>query len=56
VLGKKPEALKMLLDCLKDGLSPAEVDLAVDLKDLRGTPEYQAWLKSRTENAKASAS
>ena len=56
VLGKKPEALKMLLECMKDGLSPAEVDLAVDLKDLRSTPDYQAWLKSREGSGKASAS
>jgi eukaryotic-like serine/threonine-protein kinase len=56
VLGKKDEALKILLECMKDGLSAAEVNLAVDIRDLRSTPEYQAWLKGRAENGTASAS
>ncbi|MGP8252061.1 MAG: protein kinase domain-containing protein [Terracidiphilus sp.] len=56
VLGKKTEALDLLLACMDKGLSPAEVDLAVDLKDLRSTPAYRQWLKSRKGNGKASAS
>lgn len=56
VLGKKTEALDMLLACMDKGLSPAEVDLAVDLKDLRSTPAYQQRLKSKKGNGKASAS
>jgi serine/threonine protein kinase/tetratricopeptide (TPR) repeat protein len=56
VLGKKAEALKILLGCMDDKLSPAEVDLAVDLKDLRNAPPYRAWLKSHGGNGSASAS
>jgi eukaryotic-like serine/threonine-protein kinase len=56
VLGRKTEALDMLLGCMDKGLSPAEVDLAVDLKDLRSNPAYQSRLKNRKGNGKASAS
>jgi eukaryotic-like serine/threonine-protein kinase len=56
VLGRKAEALDMLLGCMDKGLSPAEVDLAVDLKDLRSTPAYQQRLKNKKGNGKASAS
>jgi tetratricopeptide (TPR) repeat protein len=56
VLGKKKEALDLLLACMDKGLSPAEVDLAVDLKDLRNTPAYQARLKNRAASSKASPS
>jgi len=56
VLGKKAEALNLLLECMDKGLSPAEVDLAVDLKDLRSSPAYQQRLKNRKGNGKASAS
>jgi eukaryotic-like serine/threonine-protein kinase len=56
VLGRKKEALDLLLQCIDKGLSPAEVDLAVDLKDLRSTAAYQARLKNRGTNGKASAS
>jgi len=38
------------------GLSPAEVDLAVDLKDLRSTAAYRAKLKNLKGNRMASAS
>lgn len=56
VLGRKKEALDLLLQCMKNGLSPAEVDLAVDLRDLRNTAEYQSKLKNLNLNGKASAS
>jgi len=56
VMGRKSEALEMLLWCMDKGLSPAEVDLAVDLKDLRSTAEYRSKLKNREGRGKASAS
>ena len=40
VLGKKEDALKLLLACMDKGLSPVQVDLAVDLKELRKDPRY----------------
>ena len=42
VMGKKSEALDLLLWCMDKGLSTSEVDLAVDLKDLRNTEAYRA--------------
>ena len=45
VLGRKAEALDLLLWCMDKGLSPADVDLAVDLKDLRSSEAYRARLK-----------
>ena len=56
VLGRRKEALDLLLWCMDKGLSPAEVDLAVDLKDLRGTEAYRAKLKSLKANKIASSS
>jgi serine/threonine protein kinase/Flp pilus assembly protein TadD len=55
VLGRKTEALKILLECMDDKLSPAEVDLALDLKDLRNAPAYRAWLKDHQGTGNASA-
>ena len=40
LLGKKEDALKLLLACMDKGLSPVEVDLAVDLKEIRKDPRY----------------
>lgn len=40
VLGKKEDALKLLLACMDKGLSPVQVDLAVDLKEIRRDPRY----------------
>jgi hypothetical protein len=56
VLGRRKEALDLLLWCMDKGLSPAEVDLAVDLKNLRGTEAYRAKLKSLKANKIASSS
>ncbi len=56
VLGRKKEALDLLLWCMDKGLSPAEVDLAVDLKDLRSTEAYRSRLKNLKGNGKASTS
>lgn len=47
VLGRKQEALSLLLWCMDKGLSPVEVNLAVDLKDLRSTRAYQERVKER---------
>jgi tetratricopeptide (TPR) repeat protein len=55
LLGRQKEALELLLWCMDKGLSPAEVDLAVDLKDLRSTAAYQSKLKSRQGSDQASA-
>jgi tetratricopeptide (TPR) repeat protein len=40
VLGKKEDALNLLLACMDKGLSPVQVGLAVDLKDIRRDPRY----------------
>lgn len=55
VLGRKQEALDLLLWCMDKGLSPIEVDLAVDLKDLRSTKEYQTRVKSHSGKGATSA-
>ncbi|HEY4010958.1 MAG TPA: protein kinase [Acidobacteriaceae bacterium] len=49
LLGRKEDALKMLLWCMDNGLAPVEVDLALDLKDLRKDPRYLARV-SRVQN------
>lgn len=55
VLGRKHEALDLLLWCMDKGLSPVEVNLAVDLKDLRSTRAYQERVKERGRKSSASA-
>jgi tetratricopeptide (TPR) repeat protein len=55
VLGKKVEALKLLDWCMNHKLTPTDVDLALDLKDLRATPEYKQILRRLKDNGKASA-
>ncbi len=40
LLGKKAEALRLLLECMDKGLSQTDVELAVDLKELRNDPRY----------------
>jgi serine/threonine protein kinase/tetratricopeptide (TPR) repeat protein len=42
VLGQKEEAMQRLLKCLDRGLSPVEVDYAVDLANLEKDPRYIA--------------
>ncbi len=56
VLGRRTEALDLLLWCMDKGLSPAEVDLAVDLKDLRSTEAYRSKLKNLKGARTASSS
>ena len=41
VLGNENEALAQVLDCMAKGLSQAEVDLAIDLKDVRRDPRFK---------------
>ncbi len=55
VLGRRKEALDLLLWCMDKGLSPAEVDLAVDLKDLRSMEPYRSKLQSLKSNGKTSS-
>ncbi|MGO9261514.1 MAG: protein kinase domain-containing protein [Bryobacteraceae bacterium] len=40
LLGRKEEALRLVLSCIDQGLSVVEVQLALDLKDLREDPRY----------------
>lgn len=40
LLGQRNDALTLLLECLKKGLAPEQVALALDLKDLRTDPRY----------------
>ena len=54
VLGRKAEALKTLLWCMDKGLSTADINLAVDLKDLRSTRAYRERLKNRRESGNGS--
>lgn len=48
LLGKKEDALTIVLSCLDKGLSPLEVDLALDLADLRKDPRYKSHLAMLT--------
>lgn len=55
VLGKKKEALDLLIWCIDHGVSSAEVDLALDLKDLSKDPTYLQHLKNRKQRSKPSS-
>jgi serine/threonine protein kinase/Tfp pilus assembly protein PilF len=50
LMGKKQEALTLLLDCVKHGLSPVEVDMALDLRELRKDPRYLSVVGMNTAN------
>jgi tetratricopeptide (TPR) repeat protein/tRNA A-37 threonylcarbamoyl transferase component Bud32 len=41
VLGRKDEALDLILRCLDEGVTPRQVDLALDLKEVRADPKYR---------------
>ena len=41
LLGKKDDALRLVLDCIAKGLPRAEIELALDLRDVRSDPRYQ---------------
>jgi len=47
LVGKKEEALRQVLDCLSKGLAPAEIELAVDLKEVRNDPRYKRQVALR---------
>jgi hypothetical protein len=53
LIGKKQDALTLLLECVKKGLSPVEVDLAIDLKDLRKDPRYLSLVSKTPSNPPA---
>jgi tetratricopeptide (TPR) repeat protein len=55
LMGRKQEALKLLLWCMDKGLSPEEVNLALDLKDLRKDPRYVARLGTRSGDSAPSS-
>jgi tetratricopeptide (TPR) repeat protein/tRNA A-37 threonylcarbamoyl transferase component Bud32 len=51
VLGKREEALQLLLKCMDRGLAPIEVDGALDLASLRKDPRYLSRVqKLRTKD------
>lgn len=50
-LGRREDALQVVLQCLKRGLSPVEVQLALDLKDVRGDPRYVRQAAALSANA-----
>jgi eukaryotic-like serine/threonine-protein kinase len=54
LLGRKKEALNLLIWCVDQGLSKDDVDLALDLKDLRKDPAYLSHLNKRTLSNNAS--
>ncbi|MGD0628937.1 MAG: tetratricopeptide repeat protein, partial [Terracidiphilus sp.] len=54
VQGKKEDSLKLLLWCVDNGLSPQDVDLAIDLRDIQRDPRYQARLKSLSDRKASS--
>jgi tetratricopeptide (TPR) repeat protein/tRNA A-37 threonylcarbamoyl transferase component Bud32 len=41
LLGRKEEALRLVLDCLDHGLSTVDVELALDLKEVRADARYR---------------
>ena len=44
LLGRKEEALQLVLDCMRNGISTVEVDLALDLKEIRSDPRYVKYV------------
>ncbi len=48
VLGRRDDALVLLLKCLDQGITPLDVELALDLKELRTDPRYRRRI-ARTE-------
>lgn len=49
LLGEKEGALKLVLKCMDDGITPLEIDLAVDLKAIRMDPRYKRKLAEVTK-------
>jgi serine/threonine protein kinase/tetratricopeptide (TPR) repeat protein len=50
LLGKKEEALTLLVECMKQGLGKTEVDLALDLKEIRKDPRYLSAVAKNSSN------
>lgn len=48
VLGRKQEALDLVLKCIDQGLSPVDVELALDLKEVRADPRYRRHIAAKT--------
>ena len=44
LLGRKEDALKLVLECVAKGLSTMEVQLAIDLKEIREDRRYQEFV------------
>lgn len=49
LLGKKEEALKLVLKCLDDGITPLEIDLAIDLRTICLDPRYKKKVAEHTK-------
>ncbi len=47
VLGRKQEALDLVLKLIDQGLSTLDVDLALDLRQVRGDPKYRRRIAAR---------
>ena len=47
VLGRKEEALALVLKCIDQGLSVPDVELAPDLKEVRADPRYRRHLAEK---------
>jgi len=45
LLGRKEEALQLVLECMRKGISTVEVELALDLKEIRTDPRYSQFVK-----------
>jgi len=50
LLGEKERAVDLLIECLKKGLSVKEIDLAIDLKEIRKNPRYLQAVANKSNN------
>ncbi len=48
VMGRREDALRLVLNCLDRGIAPANIELAVDLKDVRSDPRYRARIDHKS--------
>lgn len=51
VLGRKVEAIDVLVSCVRRGLSPVEVELALDLKEIRSDHRYLQQISTPQQQA-----
>ncbi|HWZ01815.1 MAG TPA: tetratricopeptide repeat protein [Edaphobacter sp.] len=56
LLGKKEDATKLLLTCMDRGLSPVEVDFALDLREIRKDPRYLSRVAKKPSTPRPAAS